>query len=321
MLIHELRAQSQRVALVCFYDIGENGIPIVSNGLSWVHSLIGGEHVNMKSGHSIEQRTLGFDAVCVSKHTLPDTLIQQGKVFYGGPRSGPMEDAFGVELSGEWSYSSFDDMESDVISVNVSIGVGCAWGRCIYCMDKQYQLGCRLRPNWDTVLASDFCNGKVVDTVDLCMPGPPKSALERLIEIRKMVQARKVITFADAKELEFLFHRPFRSVSLNGITFRIGLESKQDSILKAIGRSSTTTQVLDLCERIINMGGQVSIMMMDPTPREMERPPSRECEDRILTLVERGMEISENGPTVWPTSRVAAKFGKPVYTKIGWLAK
>lgn len=264
------------------YGEEKNGVFFINNGFSWTRKLFSGSPYVLLDAE--EPPTHGD---VVSTHSKPTKIVSG--VVYGGPWSSPAEGT--GELSGLWDYKGFDSLpKGSSIAISCSIGIGCVWNGCRYCMNKHLGLGFRMRPGWDKTLCTDLTSGRHdIAELDLCMAGPPGAALSRLVQIRGEIHAHQVVTFARAPDLTPAIQSGKR---MDKILFLIGLEAYSNKSLRILHRGMTIEKVFDTVSRVMDSGASVVLMMMDKMKCETD--------DDVATVKERiaqiGCSVSENGP-------------------------
>lgn len=265
--------------LVSYYSAGE--VTEVHGGWLWTRCLVAGSRpVLLPVGERPPAGAL------VSRHTIS----VDGEDGAGGPACGPLEDVLGVDLSGVWDYSGLAGIPAGPIDIAYSIGVGCVWGRCTYCMDKNLGLGYRTRPGWDTTIVTDLAPGHAIRDLDLCISGPSAHELERVMGLRPAIRAERVITFARAGDLDCAIRR--HQGRLDGFLFLVGLEAYSDWVLRLYRRGQTVSSVLAAVATAQDRGAEISVMMMSRRHDEDD-----EDVDRVSAELARlGCHISENGP-------------------------
>jgi len=281
--------KNNRTRLVSFYTLGKRQDKIIRNGFSWSRKFFKGDPVILPKGSLLIPGDI-VSTLCKPKKTIDG-------VKYGGPWGSAIEGE-NTTLSGEWDYSGLDSLSPSLVSMTFSIGIGCSWSKCHYCSNLGGSY--RLRPKWDDVLITDLTKSRHhINELDLCMDGPDPNVLQRIVDIRPKIHTDLVLCFARAPDLI----PSIRSgKSMAGITWQIGLEGYSNKTLRFLNRGMTVDKVLSTISRVLDLGAEVYVMLMNPFPVEKE-----EDIDYVLSSIKRiGCHVSRNGPL---------KLGHLKYTK------
>lgn len=224
--------------------------------------------------------------------------------------TGLIEAYFGKEMSSKFSPYFEEFINSHYvepgtpISYSVSIGFGCYWNKCRFCIrkdlvDRGVGSGVIYRPNTESILDSlpEFKNLNVIVHTSLDALTP--YILEKVLSAKKTVILRSFLR-AEEKILEIVK----KYDDLSNQRFSIGFEWFSQEIVDILNKGIKLTTALELVEAIVERGGRVNVLTMQNYPFHTKES-VKECIDNLSKLSKLrkkfdSISIFDFGPTWWP---------------------
>jgi hypothetical protein len=224
--------------------------------------------------------------------------------------TGLIETYFGKEMSGKFSpyFSEFIKSnyvpEGTPISYSVSIGFGCYWEKCRFCIrkdlvDRGLKEKIVYRPNTEAILDSlpEFENLQVVAHTSL--DALPPDILEKVLSAKRTVIFRSFLR-AEKKILEVIK----KYDDLSNQRFSIGFEWFSQGIVDILNKGIKLTTALELVEEIVEKGGRVNVLMMENYPFHTKESVKESINNlsklsKLRKKIE-SISIFSFGPTWWP---------------------
>jgi len=171
------------------------------------------------------------------------------------------------ELSTVFEYYFKDLVESiphQALSYSVSLGYGCHWRRCTFCIYSLSGMCFSIRKNISSVISQIplHSQGKTTD-IHTCLPAIPGHMLGEVLSAGWNSHHIPVLFIrADEESLRALSSLKGSDVDCRNRKFSIGMEILSDSALNILNKGTTVNYILGVTELILSQGGMVELSIM-----------------------------------------------------------